>query len=101
MTICSSCEGEVETATGQCLRCGYGQPGSGLTADDSPGSVPEYRTQALQTVNEGIFPVVGPAAAGPDVEVLAVEVPDAEAAGLVVEVAPGFAAAAEMAAQAC
>jgi hypothetical protein len=29
MTICSSCDGEVEAATGHCSRCGYGRPGSG------------------------------------------------------------------------
>ena len=107
MTICSSCEGEVEAATGQCLRCGSGQPGSGAAADDSPDTMQEYRTPDSQTVNERIFPVAGSDAEVLDVEALDVEAPDAEAldvealdveaAALVVTVAPVDGAGAEAA----
>ncbi len=41
MTICSSCEGEVEAATGLCVRCGNDQAGSGSAVNDGPVSAPK------------------------------------------------------------
>ena len=43
-------------ATGQCVRCGYGQPGSGPAVNDGPDIMTEYIADAPQIVNESIYP---------------------------------------------
>ena len=88
MRICSSCKGEVEAATGQCLSCGQGQSGSGPAESDRPVPTHEIGSIRLQTPNKRIYPVaentvakVGEAlAAAADPGMREGEVPDAEAA---------------------
>ncbi len=88
MRICSSCKGEVEAATGQCLSCGQGQSGSGPAESDRPVPTNEIGSIRLQTPNKRIYPVaentvakVGEAlGAAADPGMREGEVPDAEAA---------------------
>lgn len=91
MTICGSCEGQVEAATGQCLRCGRVQPRSGPAENDSPIAIQEFLPILAQTKHEHVYPAAENAAVqageAPSEEAADAEVPVTEATTLVVAAA--------------